>query len=386
MSRMRFGVGITAVAALSVAAAAASVLAPGGAPVAEKQVVVESPGKKQVVVIKESGGRGTGAFLGVTLREETESSEGGARVTSVVPDSPAAKSGLKKGDIIVGFGGDVVRGPVKVTQKIHAAKPGDKVVVGVLRDGRRESLSVELGKSNDSMRVFLGGDETDAEEAYAEAMRGLEEGKLGQEEALRAQEEARQEVERAMEQLRKDMPQIREQVRKQALVAPRARVWMWKSDRPRLGVELVETTSELRQFLGGAPKTGVLVGKVLDGSAAEKAGLRVGDLILSVGGTDVEDAGDVIDAVEENAGTQVDIDVLRDKKALRLKATLPKDEEAVEDEPIGPRAELDATDDPIAPTPWGPADEVPAPPAPPEPPAAPLPPPPPVPPSTVQFV
>ena len=94
-------------------------------------------------------GSGKGGYLGVSLREDTKSSEGGALVRNVVDDSPAAKAGVKNGDVIVGFGGDVVRGPAKVTEKLRLTKPGDKVALDVRRDGKLQKLTVELGKRPD---------------------------------------------------------------------------------------------------------------------------------------------------------------------------------------------------------------------------------------------
>ena len=64
------------------------------------------------------------AYLGVLLEEETEDPEGGARVTQVVDDSPAAEAGIREGDVIVGFDGEMIRGPVGLTRRIHEREPG----------------------------------------------------------------------------------------------------------------------------------------------------------------------------------------------------------------------------------------------------------------------
>jgi hypothetical protein len=128
--------------------------------------------------------------------------------------------------------------------------------------------------------------------------------------------------------------------------------------RPRLGVELVETTPDLREFLGGKRDAGVLVGKILAGKPAERAGVRVGDLVVSLDGESVEDSGDLIEALSEKDGKTVDLEIVRDKKTMHLKIEIPK---AEDDEPGGPRAELSE------PAP-------PAPPSPPSPPECPMPP------------
>src|SRR5262245_33545097 len=123
-------------------------------------------------------------YLGVDVREETKSDEGGAYVNHVVDDSPADKGGLKDGDVIVGFSGDVVRGPAKLTQKIHGTKPGDKVQIDVRRDGRTQKINVEMGKRPEVWRMYWKGDDfqpMDEEQmkSLRESLKGLD--KLGPE-------------------------------------------------------------------------------------------------------------------------------------------------------------------------------------------------------------
>ena len=257
-------------------------------------------------------------YLGVDVREDTKSDEGGAYVNHVVEDSPADKGGMKDGDVIVGFGGDVVRGPAKLTQKIHATKPGDKVVVDVRRDGRTQKITVEMGKRPESWSMYWKGDDfepMDEEQVKAlrESLKGLD--KLGPE------------IEKGL----KDYNKFK-------FYTPRGGGFSYMFGRkPLLGVELVSTTPELREAMGARKDAGVLIGKVIEGTAAEKAGVKAGDLILSVDGTAVVDAGDLGNELEERAGKTVDLEIVRDKRTIHLKATLPEIED---DEPRGPRASL----------------------------------------------
>ena len=260
---------------------------------------------------------GKGGYLGLLLREDTKSSEGGALVTHVVNDSPAAKAGLKEGDVIVGFGGDVVRGPAKVTEKIRGAKPGDKVMLDVRRDGKSQKMTIELGERP----------------AVAWRVRTGENAPLS--------EDAQLELERAMKSLDEKMPDIEKRFgNKMKLYAPgRHGVMIFGRNKPLLGIEMIDTTPELREAMGGSQEAGVLVGKVLAGSAAEKAGLRVGDLVLSVDGEKVADPGELGEAVGSHEGKTVDLEIVRDKKTMHVKAVLPKIDEP-EDEPTGPRASV----------------------------------------------
>jgi predicted metalloprotease with PDZ domain len=293
-----------------------------------------------------------GAYLGVSTREETKLSDGGARVTRVFPDTPAAKAGLKEGDVIVGADGKPVRGPAMLTEKIHAAKPGDRVNLEIVREGKRSVVTAEL-EERKGMRIVIPRSDT---EAWGEMP--PEERARMEAEIERAHEEAR----RALENLRIEIPDMQDELRE---LKWNALSLGW--GRPKLGVELVDTTQELREHLGGRSDAGVLVGKVLEDSAAEKAGIRVGDLLVSVAGEPVESPGDVIGAVSEKAGETIDVEVVRDGRLLKLTATLPEEERP--DRPRRPRA------------------VVPVPPPPPVPPVAPVAaPPPPAPPGDRRMV
>ena len=70
----------------------------------------------------------------------------GLRLMGVRPDSPADKGGLKTGDVIVEFGGKVVKDLYGYTDALYAHQPGDVVKVVVMRDGKRVELSVTLGR------------------------------------------------------------------------------------------------------------------------------------------------------------------------------------------------------------------------------------------------
>jgi len=70
----------------------------------------------------------------------------GVRITGTRAGSPADKAGLVEGDIIVEFGGKEVSDLYAYTYALREHKPGDEVVVVVLRDGERVSLTAVLGR------------------------------------------------------------------------------------------------------------------------------------------------------------------------------------------------------------------------------------------------
>lgn len=82
--------------------------------------------------------------------------------------------------------------------------------------------------------------------------------------------------------------------------------------RAYLGVSLVDLTGELRDHFGAPKDSGLLVSSVEDGSPAGKAGIRVGDIILSVDGKDVKSAGELRRGLREKKdGDTVRVEVLR---------------------------------------------------------------------------
>lgn len=90
-----------------------------------------------------------------------------------------------------------------------------------------------------------------------------------------------------------------------------------------LGVSLLDLTDELRGFYGAAKDAGVLVSSVADDSPAEKAGVKVGDIIVGVDGKDVESSTDLRRALrEKKEGDTVRLDVLRGKSRQSLVATV----------------------------------------------------------------
>ena len=70
----------------------------------------------------------------------------GALVADVVPDSPAARAGLRRGDIILAVDGEPVLDSRRLTLKISQAAPGTTVDLRLLRDGQEQNLRITLGE------------------------------------------------------------------------------------------------------------------------------------------------------------------------------------------------------------------------------------------------
>src|SRR5690242_2568740 len=89
-----------------------------------------------------SGGGGYGPWFG-SIPDFGES-ENGVRFSDVQPGSPAAKAGLKAGDVLVDFGGKPIRNLYDFTDALQRSKVGDVVNVTVLRDGKPLKAAVTL--------------------------------------------------------------------------------------------------------------------------------------------------------------------------------------------------------------------------------------------------
>jgi hypothetical protein len=88
------------------------------------------------------GGGGYGPYFGSI--PDFGQVENGVKFSDVKPNSPAAKAGLKAGDILVQFGDKPIKNLYDFTDALRRSKVGDVVEVKVLRDGQPLTASVKL--------------------------------------------------------------------------------------------------------------------------------------------------------------------------------------------------------------------------------------------------
>jgi putative serine protease PepD len=87
-----------------------------------------------------SSGKAVHAYLGVELGENSAT----ARVVTVRSGTPAAKAGLRAGDVIVSLGGTKISSADELRTAISSRKPGDHVSVTYTRNGKRHTVSLTL--------------------------------------------------------------------------------------------------------------------------------------------------------------------------------------------------------------------------------------------------
>ena len=238
---------------------------------------------------------GRGSQIGVMVSDPDGQGATGVRIDGVDEDSPAAKAGVKEGDVVVEFDGERVRSARQLTRLVQETPEGRTVKMTVTRGDTRQTFDVTPEASSATWSFRL-----NEPELRAEIERGLR--------GFRAPPDRGG----PMFDFRYDgIPGI---------VAPRG----------RLGVQVETLSDQLAEYFG-VKGGGVLVSSVTADSPAQKAGLKAGDVITAVNGTAVRDAGELVEELRGTGdGREVRLDVVRDKKSTTVTATLER--------PAAPRA------------------------------------------------
>ncbi len=132
-----------------------AILSPSGA-FAGIGFAIPSDDVNEVVTELIAHGKVTRPRLGVELASEQQTRQlripEGVLIWSVVPDSPAAKAGLRGtnvnkkqlGDIIVSLDKTAIKTPTQLLKAMEGYKVGDTVTVGIQREGERQDVPVTL--------------------------------------------------------------------------------------------------------------------------------------------------------------------------------------------------------------------------------------------------
>ena len=224
----------------------------------------------------------------------------GVRIDEVNDNSPAEKAGIKAGDVVVEYDGERVRSARQFTRLVQETPEGRTVKIGLLRDGKRQT--VDATPEGRTATAWNFG--PDVERAMREAERGFRDFRFDvpQNFEFRFDDRDNREPRRFEYRLPGGMGMFRNE------------------SRGRLGVSVQSMTPDLEDYFG-AKNGGALVSSVTRDSAASRAGIKAGDVIVSVNGRSVRDSEDLSNKLEDVKG-EATIVVLRDKKELTLKATL----------------------------------------------------------------
>jgi C-terminal processing protease CtpA/Prc len=236
-------------------------------------------------------GDDSSSWLGVETHEVTAekakelklSAERGVVLGKIVPDSPAAKAGLKENDVVTEINGQRVEGAAQFRRMIREIPAGRSIQLTVWRDGRTQTINATLGKSEERRHAMKMVAPTPGTFAFR-------------------------------------MPEIPE-------IPPME--WnggMLFGGQPRLGIDAEEISGQLGAFFGAPGGEGILVRDVNSGSPAEKAGVKAGDVITSLNGERIRTVGELrekLSAKRDDKERTVKLGVLRNKSEISLTVELP---------------------------------------------------------------
>jgi len=240
------------------------------------------------------------SFLGIEAREVTPENvkqyklhaERGVVVGRVAKDSPALKAGLKETDVITEVNGQRIEGATQFRRMIREIPAGRTVQLTVWRDGRAQSLSAKLDQAEELHHVMSG------------AMPGSF--------AFR-------------------MPEVEVPEMQGVLTPPDGPVVTFGDGdnfsfatpmHPRLGIDAEDIGGQLGNFFGVPDGEGVLIRSVHSGSAADKGGLKAGDVITKFDGERIRSLGELREKLAAKSETAT-LTVTRDKKEMTMSVALP---------------------------------------------------------------
>lgn len=255
-------------------AAVASLAAPGA--------VAQRARRANIVTVQRSGT----SYLGIGALEVTPErakalnlkEERGVEVARVEEDSPAAKAGVKQGDVVLEYNGENVEGVDQFIRMVHETPPGRQVKMTVWRNGANQDLTVTVGARRNTVIETPNGPVT--------------------------------------------VPVIPPLPPMPPFDVPRFEM---SYQSPLIGIEgeSLAPQGQLADFFG--VQDGVLVKSVLRNSPAERAGIKAGDVIVKVDNSKVTSTREITGVLRSNrTKSTFTLTVVRNKKEMPVTVTLPE--------------------------------------------------------------
>jgi len=92
--------------------------------------------------------------------------------------------------------------------------------------------------------------------------------------------------------------------------------------RPWVGIGLQDLTEDLVKSFNLKDKAGALINQVFEGSPAEKAGLKAGDIVIDIDGTKIRNSQDLVkEVLKKNVGQNIRLGIIREGKTMEIPVT-----------------------------------------------------------------
>jgi membrane-associated protease RseP (regulator of RpoE activity) len=269
-------------------------------------------------------------WLGVYMQELTPElregmdyrGDGGVILSRVVPDGPAARAGLRKGDVIVRVNSRTVDSPAMLQDAVRDGRVGQSVQVEVFRAGARRIVAVWLAARPGETEFGPEAPEPPAPPSWQAV----------------PPPDGRRQVRRIVIRDRKGLEQLEGLEGLEGLKDLKELEHLGDLDlsadalgvtgmvpRGRLGVRIETLGPGLGEYFGLKDGKGVLVLEVLKGTPAERAGLEAGDVITGVDGEAVTKGTDLVDVMRGKEG-KVALQVVRHGTPRTVGAELERTE------------------------------------------------------------
>jgi serine protease Do len=228
------------------------------------------------------------SYLGVDVRDINSElvnslklkEERGVEITMVDQDAPAGKAGLKAHDVILEYNGTKVESDQQFRRMIRETPPGRSITLGISRDGNPMTINVKIGDRSKLANEFFKSDR------HGHPMI----------------------VEPSI-----SMPDLNLPFDIQVL-----------SYNSALGIQAENLSQQLGEYFGAKDGEGILVKSVEKGSAAEKAGMKAGDVIVRADNEKVSERTDLRRVLlSHRNGGKVTLGIIRDKHEQTLTIDLP---------------------------------------------------------------
>jgi membrane-associated protease RseP (regulator of RpoE activity)/ribosomal protein S21 len=219
-----------------------------------------------------------GSYLGIGPQDVTSDrvsalklkEESGVEVVTVDADAPAGKAGIKEHDVILTINGAKMESVEQLRRTIREMPPGRTISLGVSRDGQLTNFNVKLGERPSPRSWEI-----------------------------------------------KNM----EPVPPMPPMAPEVYVSVNRS--LGVGVAMQNLTPQLADFFGVKTGNGTLITSVTKDSPAAKAGLRAGDVVISVDKDPVHESSDLYNSLRSRKGSTVSLGVIREKREIKIALPVP---------------------------------------------------------------